>query len=98
MTGPVFELALFPLNTVLFPGQKLPLPNRQDVLARFADSRDSCPRGIKYVNDPWQDRVIDAFRQTKGNGLMTINQQQLLIAGAWTPASNVTPSGSRSAE
>ena len=21
------------------------------------------PRGLKYVNNPWQDRVIDAFRQ-----------------------------------
>ena len=47
-------------------GQRLPLPNRQDVLSRFTDTREarSCPRGIKYVNDPWQDEVIDAFRQT----------------------------------
>ena len=35
----------------------------QGVLARFSDASDSCPRGIKYVNNPWQDRVIDAFRQ-----------------------------------
>jgi hypothetical protein len=33
------------------------------VLARFADARDSCPQGLKYINNPWQDRVIDAFRQ-----------------------------------
>jgi hypothetical protein len=47
-------------------GQRLPLPNRQDVLSRFTNFPDSrsCPRGIKYVNSPWQDEVIDAFRQT----------------------------------
>jgi hypothetical protein len=47
-------------------GQRLPLPNRQDVLSRFTNYGDprSCPRGIKYVNNPWQDEVIDAFRQT----------------------------------
>lgn len=44
------------------PGQRLPLPDMQGVLARFGDARDSCPRGLKYVNNPWQDRVIDAFR------------------------------------
>ena len=48
------------------PGQRLPFPNRQDVLSRFTNYPDSrsCPRGIKYVNNPWQDEVIDAFRQT----------------------------------
>ena len=45
------------------PGQRLPLPDMQGVLARFANASDSCPRGLKYVNNPWQDRVIDAFRQ-----------------------------------
>jgi hypothetical protein len=45
------------------PGQSLPLPDMQGVLARFSDARDSCPTGQKYVNNPWQDRVIDAFRQ-----------------------------------
>ena len=35
----------------------------QGVLARFSDASESCPRGLKYVNNPWQDRVIDAFRQ-----------------------------------
>ncbi len=45
------------------PGQRLPLPDMQGVLARFSNASDSCPRGIKYVNNPWQDRVIDAFRQ-----------------------------------
>ena len=45
------------------PGVRLPLPDMQGVLARFGDASDSCPRGLKYVNNPWQDRVIDAFRQ-----------------------------------
>lgn len=44
------------------PGQRLPFPDLRGVLARYSDARDSCPRGIKYVNNPWQDRVIDAFR------------------------------------
>jgi hypothetical protein len=44
------------------PGQRLPLPDMQGVLARFNDASESCPRGLKYVNNPWQDRVIDAFR------------------------------------
>jgi hypothetical protein len=44
------------------PGQRLPLPDMQGVLARFSDASQSCPRGIKYVNNPWQDQVIDAFR------------------------------------
>jgi hypothetical protein len=35
----------------------------QGVLAQFANASDSCPRGIKYVRNPWLDRVIDAFRQ-----------------------------------
>ena len=45
------------------PGTRLPLPDMQGVLAQFANAADSCPRGLKYVNNPWQDRVIDAFRQ-----------------------------------
>jgi hypothetical protein len=45
------------------PGTMLPLPDMQGVLAQFANASDSCPRGLKYVNNPWQDRVIDAFRQ-----------------------------------
>ena len=45
------------------PGSRLPLPDMRGTLARFSDARDSCPRGLKYVNNPWQDRVIDAFRQ-----------------------------------
>lgn len=44
------------------PGTILPLPDMRGVLANFADASQSCPRGLKYVNNPWQDRVIDAFR------------------------------------
>lgn len=46
------------------PGQRLPLPNMFHIVQQFSDTRDSCPRGIQYVNNPWQDRVIDALRQT----------------------------------
>lgn len=42
----------------------LPLPDVRGILARFSDASQSCPRGLKYVNNPWQDRVIDAFRET----------------------------------
>jgi len=45
------------------PGVRLPLPDMQGVLARFGEASQSCPRGLKYVNNPWQDSVIDAFRQ-----------------------------------
>ncbi len=48
---------------IRLPGTRLPLPDMQGVLAQFANAADSCPRGLKYVNNPWQDRVIDAFRQ-----------------------------------
>jgi hypothetical protein len=44
------------------PGSRLPLPDMRGVLANFGDASQSCPRGLKYVNNPWQDRVIDAFR------------------------------------
>lgn len=44
------------------PGTRLPLPNMFPTLQQFADTSNSCPRGLQYVNNPWQDRVIDAFR------------------------------------
>ncbi len=53
-----------PGRTVNTTSPTRPLPDMQGVLAQFANASDSCPRGIKYVNNPWQDRVIDAFRQT----------------------------------
>ena len=52
-----------PVPPIRPPGVRLPLPDMQGVLARFGNASDSCPRGLKYVNNPWQDRVIDAFRQ-----------------------------------
>jgi hypothetical protein len=44
-------------------GVRLPLPDMFGVLQAFSNASDSCPRGLKYVNNPWQDRVIDRFRQ-----------------------------------
>ncbi len=43
-------------------GRQLPLPDMRGELSRFNNASDSCPRGIKYVTNPWQDRVIDHFR------------------------------------
>lgn len=47
-------------------GVRLPLPDFRDLVGPlggdFSNSQ-SCPRGLKYVNNPWQDRVIDGFRQ-----------------------------------
>ena len=44
------------------PGVRLPLPDMQGVLGAVrATPAESCPRGLKYVNNPWQDRVIDAI-------------------------------------
>lgn len=47
-------------------GQRLPLPDFRHLVGPlggdFSNSQ-SCPRGLKYVNNPWQDRVIDGFRQ-----------------------------------
>ena len=45
------------------PGTRLPLPDMFGTLQRFSDASNSCPRGLKYVNNPWQDSVLDAFRQ-----------------------------------
>jgi hypothetical protein len=45
-------------------GTRLPLPEAQGqaVVARFGNTSNSCPRGLQYVNNPWQDQVIDALR------------------------------------
>lgn len=43
-------------------GQQLPLPNMFSELLKFSNTSDSCPLGVQYVNNPWQDRVIDHFR------------------------------------
>ena len=43
-------------------GQTLPLPDMRGELAKFSNASDSCPRGLKYVTNPWLNRVIDHFR------------------------------------
>ncbi|MEO7133289.1 MAG: hypothetical protein ABI024_03625 [Vicinamibacterales bacterium] len=48
------------------PGVRLPLPDFSGLVGPLGgnfDNSQSCPRGLKYVNNPWQDRVIDGFRQ-----------------------------------
>ncbi len=50
-------------------GQRLPLPNLQAQIAQWTSERpdlfpsQQCPRGIKYVNSPWQDYIVDRLRQ-----------------------------------
>lgn len=44
-------------------GQRLPLPDMRGVLSAFNNASDSCTRGLKYVTNPWLDRVLDRFRQ-----------------------------------
>lgn len=50
------------------PGQQLPLPNVQQLIFQFANERpdllaQSCPNGVKYVNNPWLDYMVDRLRQ-----------------------------------
>ena len=48
------------------PGTRLPLPDYFSLVGPLGgdySNSQSCPRGLKYVNNPWQDRVIDGFRQ-----------------------------------
>ena len=61
-TGPTNPTASGPRPADPPPGVRLPLPDMRGTLAQFSDASQSCPRGLKYVNNPWQDRVIDAFR------------------------------------
>lgn len=62
-TGPSTNTSNLPRTPDPTSG-RLPLPDVRSILANFADASQSCPRGLKYVNNPWQDRVIDAFRLT----------------------------------
>jgi hypothetical protein len=51
-------------TTVTGPSPTRGLPDLSGILvAQFSNASDSCPNGLKYVNNPWQDRVIDTFRQ-----------------------------------
>jgi hypothetical protein len=40
----------------------LSLPDMRGELAKFANASDSCPQGLKYVLNPWLNRVMDHFR------------------------------------
>lgn len=50
-------------------GQRLPLPNMTAQIAQWTAERpdlfpsQQCPLGVKYVNNPWQDYIMDRLRQ-----------------------------------
>jgi hypothetical protein len=50
-------------------GQRLPLPDVRGLIEQWTAARpdlfpsQQCPRGIKYVNNPWQDYIMDNLRQ-----------------------------------
>ncbi len=44
-------------------GQRLPLPDAFHIVQQFSNTSDSCPDGIKYIPNPWQNRVMDRLRQ-----------------------------------
>lgn len=50
-------------------GQRLPLPDVSALIAQWTAERpdlfpsQQCPRGIKYVTNPWQDYIMDRLRQ-----------------------------------
>jgi hypothetical protein len=48
-------------------GQQLPLPDIRGALQQFANERpdllaQSCQNGVKYVNNPWLDYMVDRLR------------------------------------
>jgi hypothetical protein len=51
------------------PGQRLALPQMQAQIAQWTAERpdlfpsQQCPLGVKYVNNPWQDYIMDRLRQ-----------------------------------
>jgi hypothetical protein len=50
------------------PGTALGMPDVQALMARIHNENSglinqSCPAGLKYINNPWQDRIIDRLRQ-----------------------------------
>jgi hypothetical protein len=50
------------------PGTALGMPDVAALVARIHNENpglinQSCPRGLKYENNPWQDRIIDRLRQ-----------------------------------
>lgn len=50
-------------------GQRLPLPDVRGLIAQWTAERpdlfpsQQCPLGVKYVNSPWQDYIVDRLRQ-----------------------------------
>lgn len=50
-------------------GQRLPLPDVRGLIAQWTAERpdlfpsQQCPLGVKYVNNPWQDYIMDRLRQ-----------------------------------
>ncbi len=50
-------------------GQRLPLPNMEQQIRQWTSERpdlfpsQQCPLGVKYVNNPWQDYIVDRLRQ-----------------------------------
>ena len=50
-------------------GQRLPLPDVRNLIAQWTSERpdlfpsQQCPLGVKYVNNPWQDYIVDRLRQ-----------------------------------
>ena len=50
-------------------GQRLSLPNMEAQIRQWTGERpdlfpsQQCPLGVKYVNNPWQDYIIDKLRQ-----------------------------------
>lgn len=50
-------------------GQRLPLPDVRGLIAEWTAARpdlfpsQQCPRGVKYLNNPWQDYIMDRLRQ-----------------------------------
>lgn len=50
-------------------GQRLPLPDMRNQIAQWTAERpdlfpsQQCPLGVKYVNNPWQDYIVDRLRQ-----------------------------------
>lgn len=63
----------FPSNSVRVadpdPGTILGFPDVQGLIARINSEApgllvtQSCPQGLKYINNPWQDRMIDRLRE-----------------------------------
>ena len=50
-------------------GQRLPLPDVRGLIAQWTSERpdlfpsQQCPLGVKYVNNPWQDYIMNRLRQ-----------------------------------